>query len=197
MSSMLEENQNVKPEVTQKKNRRSLLLVLAAFVLPIILAKFALNGQWLATGVTNQGALLDNEITLTQLGIDKPAFKKQWLMLYKLPETCDQHCEKTMEVVHNTYVALGKEMPRITPVAFYQNPFSAKQSQQLAKSQWQLTTTAMPSEVIIPDAKVYIVDPLGNVFLSHPVPEDSSQLALFGKQIMTDMKKLLKYSKVG
>ncbi len=187
----------VQVKVTQQKNRRILLLVIAVFALPIILAKFALNGQWLATGVTNTGTLLTHELTLAQLGIDKAAFKQQWLILYNVPAQCNVDCEKTMAVVHNTYVALGKDMPRITPVALYQNQFSAEQTQQLAKSQWQLIAKPVLREQLIEPSKVYIVDPLGNVFLSHQVPENRTQLPHFGKQILTDMKKLLKYSKVG
>lgn len=195
--SISEESPKVQPAVAQRKSRRSLLLVIATFVLPIILAKLALDGQWLAKGVTNKGALLTNELTLQQLGIDKPEFNQQWLILYNLPATCSYDCEKTMEVVHNTYVALGKEMPRITPVAIYHQPFSAQQNQQLKKSQWQLIALPNSSKHLIDASQVYIVDPLGNVFLNHQVPKNKEQLPQFGKQILTDMKKLLKYSKVG
>ena len=59
-----------------KKSRRSLLLVLAAFILPIILAKFALEQQWLNTGVTNKGTLLTNELTLEKLGLDNADFEQ-------------------------------------------------------------------------------------------------------------------------
>ncbi len=181
----------------QQKNRRSLLLMVAVFALPIILAKFALDGQWLATGVTNKGTLLNHELSLKQLGIDKTEFNQQWLIMYSLPAQCHDDCEKTMEVVHNTYVALGKEMPRITPVAIYQSQFSAEQTQQLAKSQWQLVTMPISAKQLIEPSQVYIVDPLGNIFLTHQVPQNSAQLPQFGKQILADMKKLLKYSKVG
>jgi hypothetical protein len=102
-----------------------------------------------------------------------------------------------MEVVHNTYVALGKDMPRITPVAIYNNQFSTEKTQQLSKSQWQLVTIPVSTRQAIEPSQVYIVDPLGNVFLSHQVPQNSAQLPQFGKQILADMKKLLKYSKVG
>lgn len=182
---------------TQQKNRRILLIVIAVFVLPIILAKFALNGDWLATGVTNNGTLLTNELTLKQLGIDKAEFNEQWLMLYSLPKQCGADCQKTLETVHNTYVALGKEMPRVTPVALYQNELSTEQLQHISKSQWQLL--AMPTEAkqYIDKSQVLIVDPLGNVFLSHKIPNITEQLPQFGKQILADMKKVLKYSKVG
>ena len=184
-------------EKVQQKNRRGLLLIIAVFALPIILAKFALEGNWLATGVTNKGTLLPNELTLEQLGVEIPAIEKQWLIIYNLPTHCDIQCQNTLEAVHNTYVALGKEMPRVTPIALYQNELSNDQLEQISKSQWQLMATPVKTKEHIKEPQVLIVDPLGNVFLSHQIPEKIEQLPQFGKQILADMKKLLKYSKVG
>lgn len=193
----LEQQTEAQNKSSQYKNRRILLMVIAVFALPIILAKFALNGGWLATGVTNKGNLLTNELTLAQLGIDKSAFEHHWLILYRLPESCDFDCQKTLETVHNTYVALGKEMSRVLPVALYQNEFSSEQLQHISKSKWQLLAMPTATKQRIDKPQVLIVDPLGNVFLSHQVPHNTEQLPQFGKQILADMKKLLKYSKVG
>jgi len=195
--SSTNQQKSVQPNNSQYKNRRSLLLVVAIFVLPIVLAKFALNGDWLAKGVTNKGTLLTEELTLAQLGIDNAVFNEQWLILYTLPKTCAIDCQKILEIVHNTYVALGKEMPRVSPVALYQDAFSAEQLQHISQSKWQLL--AMPSQAkqYINTPQVLIVDPLGNIFLSHKIPENEEQLPQFGKQILADMKKVLKYSKVG
>ena len=197
MNSMQDEIPSEQSGKIQQKNRRSLLIVIAIFALPIILAKFALDGDWLATGVTNKGTLLTNELTLAQLGIEKSEFNEQWLMLYSLPTSCATNCQKTMAAVHNTYVALGKEMPRVTPVALYQHEFSTEQLQHLAKSQWQLVAMPIQAKQYIDKSQVLIVDPLGNVFLSHQIPDNAEQLPQFGKQILADMKKVLKYSKVG
>ncbi|MBL4942572.1 MAG: hypothetical protein JKY81_13035 [Colwellia sp.] len=191
------QTENAQKAIVQQKNRRSLLLLLAAFVLPIIIAKFALDGQWLAKGVTNNGTLLTNELTLEQLGLDKAVFNQQWLILYSLPQQCDANCQKTLETVHNTYVALGKYMPRVSPVALYQEGLSTEQLQQISTSQWQLLAMPAQAKKHINKSQVFIVDPLGNVFLSHPIPSNIEQLPDFGKQIVADMKKLLKYSKVG
>lgn len=179
------------------KSRRSLFLVLAAFALPIILAKFALEQQWLDMGVTNKGTLLTNELTLEQLGLKTTDFEQHWLIMYSLPEDCDTNCQKTLEAVHNTYVALGKEMPRVYPIALYQNELSSEQRQKISKSKWQLVAMPEQAKQQIVQPQIFIVDPLGNIFLSHQLPEKTEQLPQFGKQILADMKKLLKYSKVG
>jgi len=180
-----------------KSSRRSLFLMLAAFALPIILAKFALEQQWLDTGVTNKGTLLTNELTLKQLGIKTTDFEQHWLIMYSLPKSCAINCQDTLEAVHNTYVALGKEMPRVFPVALYQNKLSDEQHQKISQSKWQLLAMPEQAKQYITKPQVFIVDPLGNVFLSHQLPVNTEQLPQFGKQILADMKKLLKYSKVG
>ena len=197
MNSKSDETPPVQVNVAKKQNRRMLMLVVAVFALPIILAKFALNGDWLATGVTNNGTLLTNELTLEKLGIDNDEFNQQWMLLYSLPKNCDFVCQKTLETVHNTYVALGKEMPRVSPVALYQRELSAEQVQQISKSQWHLLPMPAKAKQYIDKPQVLIVDPLGNVFLSHTIPNDIEQLPQFGKKILADMKKLLKYSRVG
>jgi hypothetical protein len=180
------------------KNRKSLLLVFLAFALPIILAKLALEQEWLDLGVTNQGTLLNNELTLKQLGLSQTDFSEQWLILYALPKQCLAPCLKTLETVHNSYVVLGKDMPRVTPVLLTQTPFSSQQAKRIAESQWQVEAMPVQSKNIIKQSQVFIVDPLGNVILSHfPPLVGVEEQAILGKAIIADMKKLLKYSKVG
>ena len=120
MSSTSAEPSNTTVKKITVKNRKSLMLVLFAFALPIILAKLALEQNWLDLGVTNQGTLLHNNLTLTQLGLTDNDFSQQWLILYALPKQCHSSCLKALETVHNAYVILGKDMPRVTPVALKQ-----------------------------------------------------------------------------
>ena len=180
-----------------KKSRTSLFLLLAAFALPIIVAKFALEQNWLDSAVTNKGELLENELTLSQIGLDIADYDKKWLILYTLPVKCGSECEKALESVHNTYVALGKEMPRVIPVALTQRPFSPEQITQIKQSKWRVQDMPSVAKDHLEHSKVFIVDPLGNIILVHQIPADVKKLPEFGKQILADMKKLLKYSRIG
>ena len=193
----LSENNNNLKKNKPNRSRRSLVLVLATFALPIILAKFALEQQWLDLGVTNKGTLLTNELTLEKLGLTTADYEQHWLIMYSLPLQCSVSCQQTLEAVHNTYVALGKDMPRVSPVALYQNELSNDQRQKISQSQWQLVAMPEQAKQQIVQSQIFIVDPLGNIFLSHQLPEKTAELPQFGKQILADMKKLLKYSKVG
>jgi hypothetical protein len=208
--------------VQANKNRRSLILLLIIFTLPILLAKFALDNQWLDQGVTNKGVLLKNNLTLSQLGIENTELNQQWLILYHQPTACSSYCEQALNTVYNSYVAIGKDKPRVTTVLL------TDETIQLAKGHWNLIQPSLQASALFQQAvgknetiegsQVYIVDPLGNVILRHAIPKtqkvlSSSQpitspignqnhqlnyhLNTVGKAILADMKKLLKYSKVG
>ncbi|MBA6391598.1 hypothetical protein H4J38_12555 [Colwellia sp. BRX10-3] len=179
------------------KSRRSMLILLAVFIVPIVLAKLALNQQWFNYGVTNQGQLIENELTLAQLGLSVDDFDHQWLMLYTLPESCDLQCEKTLISVNNTYIALGKEMPRVKLVALTQQDLRAEQAEKIQIKKWHIQTMPALAKAAITQSQVLIVDPLGNVILSHVPPKDEAKLSQFGKSILADFKKLLKYSRIG
>jgi hypothetical protein len=181
---------------SKAKSRRSFILMLVAFALPVILAKLALENDWLAYGVTNQGQLIEGELTLEKLGLNTSDFDEQWLILYAMPENCDGHCEQTLESVHNSYVALGSAMPRVTPIALSQG-LSSQQLKRVKDSEWQLVPMPSLAKNMIDNAQILVADPQGNVFLTHSIPEEKSKLSAFGKQILADMKKLLKYSRIG
>jgi len=193
----LSEPNTANPKQQRFSNRRSLLLLILVFVLPIVIAKLALENQWLKSGVTNHGTLLEQPLTLKELGITDSKLAKQWLIIYRLPDTCSDTCLQSIEAVHNSYVLLGKDMPRVTPVILKMNVFSAEQSKQLGKSQWQVIALTPHMKQQLTKAEVLISDPLGNIILTHQIPASAQQQASFGKAILADMKKLLKYSKAG
>ena len=180
-----------------KKSRRSMLLLIAVFALPVILAKFALEQQWFNYGVTNKGELLEQNLTLNALGLEQSSFSKHWLMLYTLPAQCDEQCEKVLISLNNTFVALGKDMPRVTPVALTQAELSEQQIAKIRSAKWRIESMPSQTKSLVNDTQVLIVDPLGNVILSHKTPVDAQELPQFGKNILADMKKLLKYSRIG
>ena len=184
-------------DVAQKKSRRSMIMVLGAFILPIVLAKLALTQNWLEYGVTNKGTLVENELTLQKLGLEEASIQQTWLVIYSLPAKCDAHCEQTLLSVNNSYIALGREMPRVKRVALSPNPLSNEQAKKLTDNSWTILSTPTLVRNILPESQVLLVDPLGNVILSHKPPENDDAQAMFGKEILADMKKLLKYSRVG
>lgn len=180
-----------------KKSRRSIVLLLVVFIIPVVLAKLALEQQWFNYGVTNKGTLVTGTMSLASLGVTVDETDKKWLMLYVLPKDCNEPCLQTLHSVNNTYIALGKEMTRVTPIALSEQKLTELQLQQLAASKWQLQTVAEQANITLPSEQVLIVDPLGNIVLSHVPPSTDAARLSFGKAILSDFKKLLKYSRIG
>jgi hypothetical protein len=184
-------------EVSKNKSRRSMIMVLGAFILPIVLAKLALTQNWLDYGVTNKGTLVENELTLQKLGLEQTSLQETWLVIYSLPQHCDTHCEQTLLSVNNSYIALGRERPRVKRVALSPHTLSPQQAERLTENSWTIIDTPSLVKNLLPEPQVLVVDPLGNVILSHKPPANDDAQAMFGKEILADMKKLLKYSRIG
>ncbi|NMP16087.1 hypothetical protein [Thalassotalea sp. Y01] len=182
------------------KNRRSLILLLLVFVVPVILAKLALDNQWFNYGVTNQGQLLNNKLTLADIGLSKDD-NKQWLVIYSMPDNCDQQCQFTLSGIESTYMALGKETPRVTPVAISISPFNAEQLKLVNENHWRIVSKAEQaaddSASFLSPLKIYIADPLGNIVLTYDQPHQADAVPAFGKSMLSDLKKMLKYSRIG
>jgi len=179
------------------KSRRNLLMVIAVFVLPIVLAKLALTQNWLDYGVTNKGSLVEHELTLKDLGIADDELDSMWLILYALPNNCNEQCEQTLLSVNNTLVALGKDRPKVRNVALYQQSLSEEQLSHLDHSKWSILPSPNEKHTLIQKPTILLVDPLGNIVLEHNPPALYEEQAMFGKGILADMKKLLKYTKIG
>ncbi|WP_371187891.1 hypothetical protein [Thalassotalea maritima] len=176
-----------------KNNRRSLLLLIGVFILPVILAKLALEYQWFNYGVTNQGALLNQPQTLNEKGI-KVDLNKQWLLITALPDNCDERCAFTLSGMDNTYLALGRETHRVTPIVISATQLSDQYQQIIHQQSWQHVTQ---QEHSLSANKVYVVDPLGNIVLTYDKPTTEQAIPAFGKAMLSDLKKVLKLSRIG
>jgi len=183
-------------DLQKHKSRRNLLMVVAVFVLPIVLAKLALTQNWLDYGVTNKGNLVESGLTLQDLGIDNAELDDMWLILYALPEACNNNCEETLSSVNNTLVALGRDKPKVRNVALYKDSLSNSQLNELDQSIWSVIPAPSHQHQLIQQPNVLLVDPLGNIILEHTPPQLLEEQAMFGKGILADMKKLLKYTKI-
>ena len=88
-------------------------------------------------------------------------------------------------------------MPRVMPVALTQQNLTDEQASKIQLKKWHVQAMPALAKSTITQSQVLIVDPLGNVILSHLPPKNVEQLPQFGKAILADFKKLLKYSRIG
>jgi cytochrome oxidase Cu insertion factor (SCO1/SenC/PrrC family) len=178
-------------------NRKMMLLVLLAFLLPVILAKLALEFDWFNKAATNKGELLEPVVDLSALDSHN-----KWRILYLLPEHCDEVCDNALYSINQVWKALGREQHRAEPVVLV-TEHSDKARQDKLSEDSGIRRVRVEAEQISavfkarPTDGIFLVDTLNNVILHYPVAAEKQQAVLDSRNILADLRKLLKLSRIG
>lgn len=172
------------------KGRIVLVSLICLFALPAIIAKVVLSQGWYETGVTNRGELVEPYITLEQLGQPSPLDEKGWQLAYVLPPDCQKKCQQQIHLMQQSHIALGKYQERVVPVIW-----TSEEANDVDQSIVVMPMNdALSSRVKA--GQVLIVDPLGQLVMSY-TPEANEDLVRLSKDVLADLRKLLKLSRVG
>jgi len=181
------------------KNKSTLILMLVVFVLPVILAYFALKLDWFNKASTNRGELLQPVIEAQAL-LDTS--RPKWHLVYIIPEQCDLACENAIYSVGQIYLATGKESDRVEKLfiqtensssAAVANVQEAYGAFLLQKSQSNVNEVFKNTGI----NAIFISDTLHNVVLRYPTTSDKEEATMDSRNILADLKKLLKLSRIG
>lgn len=183
------------PEV--RKSRKSLMLLLSVFIIPIVMAKLALDNDWFNEGATNSGILLEHEMTLKGLDLTAEALQKKWLIIAQIPENCLELCKQSLYGINQTFISLGKEMKRVVPLGLYETSLDKASLGSLKTDVWEFNQVTATAKDQLDPAKIYVADPLGNLILEYSHPTTDQEVLSFGKAMLSDLRKLLKYSRIG
>ena len=179
------------------KSRRSLLLIFTMFAVPVVLAKLALDNEWFNKASTNSGELLKQELSISQLDITDEALQQKWLIIYRLPVSCDENCKQTIYGINQTFISLGREMDRVIPLGLYAEETNTDELGALKEAFWEFNLISAASKDQLESSWVYVSDPLGNVILKYAAPTSNDEVLALGKAMLADLRKLLKYSRIG
>ncbi len=172
------------------KGRIVLGSLICLFALPAIIAKVVLSQGWYETGVTNRGELVDPYITLEQLGQPSPLEEKGWQLAYVLPSECKEQCQQQIHLMQQSHIALGKYQERVVPVIWTSEEANGvDQSIVVMQMNGALSSRVKAGQMLI-------VDPLGQLVMSY-TPETNEDLVRLSKDVLADLRKLLKLSRVG
>ncbi|MCL5050116.1 MAG: hypothetical protein M1473_06250 [Firmicutes bacterium] len=190
-------NQQLPPEQQQRRNRRVLLTVAAIFVLPLAAAHMVLKMGWYEPGVSNKGHLVSPEIQLSEPS--NALLPNKWRIAYVVPETCAEQCENALYVASQLYHALGKQQDRVRPVGIQGAASTADLPELPADSNLQyVQDETLKAELNdLPEHSLFIIDPVGNVVLWYSTSEERQATILKGRDLLSDLQKLLKLSRVG
>ncbi len=216
---MNSDNPNFSPAEV-RSSRRTLLVIMAIVVVPFLLAYTMFRtGLWMPVDTTNKGALLLPPLHVDKLGLrnwagDAVDFRSadgRWTMIIVGEGGCEEACKSALYLTRQAHIGLGKEAGRVLR---YYGELGTELDPGLATiltgEHPRLVTVDVErgtfveyidsrvpelgldfdSRRLVRDSYVFIADPLGNIML-YFTPSHS------GKDILTDLKKLLKNSKLG
>ncbi len=188
-------------------HRIKLVLLFSIFAAPFVLAYTAYH-FWTPKSFVNRGTLLQP----IQLLADEPvrvdaatpqAWSKQeklngkWILL--LPENlpCNAGCEERLVGLRQVHAAMGKHQPRIQRAVMTlsgtPDPAFMAKVPDLVWVQGDGVRAKLQTaseQGTTPVHHIFLVDPLGNLFMRYPVNADL-------KDLVKDLERLLKASRIG
>jgi len=188
----------------RRRGRQVFLLIAALFLLPVFVASMLYYGKlWRPAGSSSKGDLIDPARPLAVAGLrhtdgsaaGAEVFQDKWSLIYIGDGACDPDCRTALVFARQSRLALNNEMTRVQRIFLATGHccasayFAQEQAGLVAldASGAQQLLAQFPADH---DHSLYIVDPLGNLMMRHDAAHTS-------KDLLTDLKKLLKLSHIG
>ena len=203
------------PNNIRAKNRRSLIILILVFCMPMIIAWFVLkNIDTLKPSKTrNKGELVQPAKPLADFELvqmDKKKFtltelRGKWSVIYFAPADCEQVCQETISKIHQARLGQGKEMHRVRNVYINtSNEELNQQTQDFIKPLNDLNVLAGDKNTIdsfvaqftatgfstTESGRIFLVDPIGNIMMTY-------KNTFVVIDLLKDLEHLLKYSQIG
>ncbi|WP_238942140.1 hypothetical protein [Marinobacter sediminum] len=204
-----DDNNGPSPEQVRRGRRTAILLFAIGFG-PMVFATIMFYTGWLnPAGHTNNGTLIQPVVSVQTLNLETAAGKPladrfgpdevepEWLLLVAAGD-CTSECEELLYLARQVNIALGKNANRVSRAAVlgsvpaelgarWQKEYSLMERLVPAPG----TTPAWPKGI---DPKsqprILLVDPFGNLMMHYG--SDNT-----GKELLKDLKHLLKISQIG
>ena len=185
----------------QKSKKLTALALILVFTLPVILAKLALDNEWFNKGSTNKGQLLNPIIEAGDLFLVEGE-EPHWRLTYVIPNDCDLACENAIFSISQVRTAVGREMDRVDAVFIVTENSDLKAVKNLEENDFGKLLKADANNVnnLFKESGnngIFIVDTLGNVILKFNSTLDREQAIMDSRDILADLRKLLKLSRIG
>ena len=185
------------PPVKKGPSGRTLAAVIMGTPLVLMaLATFMYMAGWnTPEGRVNHGLLLTPVVPITALFVqDTPEVaSEKWQLILRVGSDCDAACETWVVQLRQLHVALGKNESRVERLYVSDQPVPVA----VDNVGYYRTLTGPLTDIEsltqskpVGNTAIFVSDPLGNMMLYYT--QDSNP-----KDIMVDVKKLLKLSSVG
>jgi hypothetical protein len=184
-----------RPTKRRRKGRLQLIMVLLVAIGPIILATSMYKFQfWVPDTRSFHGELIGTGETRAELGVQSD--EKRWQLLVTAPNDCDADCQQLIYLARQIQISLGRDASRASHAITTAQPLSAEYDARLLREYPQLQRYPLDLKryrqtapgVELP--QLWIVDPHGNLVLRYGAEVN-------GKDLLNDLRQLLKLSNIG
>ena len=175
-------------------SKKELWVLLASFVLPIAFgtAFFYLSPTSFTQSTVNYGEFVNPVISTTEEDIildeaHDASLQGIWTLTY-VTDQCEQSCLKTLEDMKTIRILTNENMRRIQNLLLTNGEVGDISPKTLSA---RGSSALMKKLNSFPNNHLFLIDPLGNIML-HYNPE-----GLVIKQVIKDLKRLFKLSRIG
>lgn len=189
-----------------RRSRRRLLLIVAVFAAPILVAMgwYALAPR-LAPAAPAHGQLIEPARPLEPFAVERAGadpytradLRGHWTMVVTLDGRCGERCRDRLYATRQIHDALGEDRIRVRRVAIAPNGAETGGLREVLRQHPRLTVLAQRGHGEfarqLPDAPtgtVFLIDPFGNLMMRFG-PEATAD------GILNDLERLLKVSRIG
>jgi hypothetical protein len=201
----------------KQKNRLTIIALLVIFAMPVVFAYSAFFFNWYeGHNTVNKGELIKPILPRTEFNlfaedgslIEQSEYISKWSLIYVNPGlVCDDVCAINLNLIRQVHVALGKEairrddgrerlfrmlvMPMSSQIDVKAFTDITIVKSEIKNSKWQAADRQIDASYI------YLADPLGNILMRYGPFKSAEGISVKGKDLVKDIKKLLKYSRLG
>lgn len=180
---------------SRRKGRLQLILVLLVAIGPMILATSMYKLKfWVPDNRSFHGELIGTGETRAELGVQSD--EKRWQLLVTAPGECEADCQQLVYLARQLQIGLGRDAARASHAISTAQPLSSDYQARLTREYPQLQRYPLDLKryqrtapgVQLP--QLWIVDPHGNLVLRYGAEVN-------GKDVLNDLRQLLKLSNIG
>lgn len=210
MANQASDNNNGPSPEQVRRGRRTAILLFAIGFGPMVFATIMFYTGWLnPAGHTNNGALIQPVVSVQTLNLETASGKPladrfgpdevepEWLLLVAAGE-CASECEELLYLARQVNIALGKNANRVSRAAVLGSVPAELEARW--QKEYSLMERLVPAPGTTPDwpegidpqsqPRILLVDPFGNLMMHYG--SDNT-----GKELLKDLKHLLKISQIG
>jgi hypothetical protein len=180
-----------------KKKNIQLIFLLIIFIFPVIGGWFLYHCRThIEFKTINHGKLVNPPMVLRNLNL--VTNDRKWQIAYAPNRCCDKQCETVMFTLHQLRKAFGKDSQRINLAVMIPSNCKLQDRHDFKEIKCSEEQLKLLSAAFVkhgetgfkPQDKIYLIDPLDNLFMYYPSSVDPIH-------ILTDLKRVLEVSQIG